>query len=76
LRYPADCWYDGPRVSRVCEEGAKRLLPHLGMTLQLNLGLYAIVIAVLIMASFLLPRKSARARPAPVTQAQPAAPGQ
>ena len=70
-RHAAGPWYDGPKVSVTCQAGAKRLLPRFGMTLFLNLSFYIIVIVVLVLASFWLPRKSAPTRPPAVTQAQP-----
>src|SRR3712207_2933348 len=37
-------WYDGPKVNEACEDGAKRWLPHKGMTWMFYWPFYAVVL--------------------------------
>jgi len=62
--------YDGPKVSEVCDAGAKRLLPHKGMTFALNQAFYAVVIVIVTVATVSLPPKEKPASP-PIPTIQP-----
>ena len=62
-------WYDGPRVSKVCKDGANRWWPRRGMTFVLNQPFYIVVILIIILTTVSLPSKRESARPqAPTTQ--------
>lgn len=52
-----DDWYDGPRVSEACRDGAKRKWPRAGMTFLLNQWFYAAVLVVVIATTVSLPAK-------------------
>jgi len=51
-------WYDGPKVSDACEDGAHRLWPKNGMTFVLNKPFYLVVILIIAVATISLPAKS------------------
>jgi hypothetical protein len=61
-------WYDGPRVSATCKEGAERLRPRAGMTLKLYAPVYIVIIAIIAFAMIFLPSRGSA-----VTQRQTAA---
>ena len=65
-------WYDGPRVSEACENGANRWWPRRGMTFVLNQPFYVAVILIIIIITVSLPLK----RPSAPPQAQTAQPDQ
>lgn len=50
-------WYDGPKVSQACENGARRLWPREGMTFILYRPFYLVVILIILFATFSLPQK-------------------
>jgi hypothetical protein len=50
-------WYDGPKVSAACREGADRLWPRKGMTLVQNLPFYVLVLLVIVITTMSLPPK-------------------
>ncbi|MDH4233644.1 MAG: hypothetical protein OEV15_00715 [Gallionella sp.] len=50
-------WYDGPKVSQACEDGAKRLWPREGMTFILYRPFYLVVILIILFTTFSLPQK-------------------
>jgi hypothetical protein len=52
-----DDWYDGPRVSEACRDGAKRKWPKAGMTFLLNQWFYIAVLVVVIATTVSLPAK-------------------
>jgi hypothetical protein len=65
-------WYDGPRVSEACQNGAERWWPHRGMTFVLNQPFYLVVILIIVLTTVSLPSKRESAPPqaptAPPTQ--------
>lgn len=63
-------WYDGPKVSEACKNGANRWWPHHGMTLVHNLPFYAVLLVIIAFATVSLPPKSA---PSQTPAVQPAA---
>jgi len=65
-------WYDGPRVSEACENGANRWWPRRGMTFVLNQPFYFVVILIVVLTTVSLPSKR---EPVP-TQAPTAQPAQ
>jgi uncharacterized membrane protein len=65
-------WYDGPRVSEACQDGANRWWPRRGMTFVLNQPFYLVVILIIILVTVSLPLKRTSAPP----QAQAAQPAQ
>jgi hypothetical protein len=50
-------WYDGPKVSEACQEGAHRWWPRHGMTFVLNQAFYVVVILIIVFATVSLPPK-------------------
>jgi hypothetical protein len=50
-------WYDGPRVSEVCAEGAGRWWPRGGMTFVLYRPFYLVVILIVIVTTIGLPKR-------------------
>ena len=68
---PCVGWYDGPRVSEACQEGANRWWPRRGMTFVLNQPFYFVVILTIFFATVSLPQKG-EATPPPVPTEQPA----
>lgn len=64
-------WYEGPKVSEACLEGAKRWWPHTGMTFILNQPFDLVVIVIVLFAAIWLPPKQV-ATSSPVPTAQPA----
>ncbi len=62
-------WYDGPRVSEACQEGANRWWPRNGMTFVLNRAFYLVVILIIIVATVSLPPR-VKPTPPPVPTAQ------
>jgi len=62
-----DGWYDGPKVSEACQEGANRWWPRQGMTFLLNQPFYVVVILIIIFTTVSLPPKMETAP----TQAEP-----
>jgi hypothetical protein len=50
-------WYDGPKVSETCKEGADRLRPRGGMTLRLYAPVYGVIIAIIVIAMIFLPSR-------------------
>ena len=68
---PVDGWYDGPKISETCLEGASRWWPQNGMTFILNLPFYIAVILVVIITTVSLPPKQ-EVTQASVPTAQPA----
>ena len=63
-------WYDGPKVSEACQEGANRWWPRSGMTFVLNQPFYFVVIVIVIFTTVSLPPKQG-ATPPPVPTVQP-----
>ena len=63
-------WYDGPRVSEACQEGANRWWPRHGMTFALNQAFYLVVILIILLVTVSLPPK-ARSAPSQVPTVQP-----
>ena len=68
---PVVGWYDGPRVSDACQEGANRWWPRSGMTFVLNQPFYFVVILIVILSTVWLPPKQG-ATPSPSPTVQPA----
>jgi hypothetical protein len=50
-------WYDGPKVSQACEDGAKRLWPYAGMTWVFYWPFYVIVFLITLCVALSLPDK-------------------
>lgn len=67
---PAVGWYDGPRVSEACQEGANRWWPRNRMTFVLNQPFYFVVIVIVVFTTVSLPQKQA-ATPPSVSTVQP-----
>jgi uncharacterized membrane protein len=62
-------WYDGPKVSEACQDGASRLWPRSGMTFALNQPSYLVVMLVIVVTTVSLPAKRASGpTPAPASQ--------
>jgi uncharacterized membrane protein YidH (DUF202 family) len=57
-------WYDGPRVSEACLDGANRNWPKKGMTYVLNHWFYIAVVLVVILTTVSLPEKHPAAKDA------------
>ena len=51
-------WYDGPRVSEACRDGANRWWPRRGMTFVLNQPFYFVVILIVFLTTLSLPSKT------------------
>jgi hypothetical protein len=64
-------WYDGPRVSRACQEGAHRKWPRRKMTFVINQPFYIVVILIIILITVSLPSKRKPPQPE-APNAQPA----
>jgi hypothetical protein len=64
-------WYDGPRVSEACQDGANRWWPRRGMTFVLNQPFYFVVVLIILLTTVSLPSKREPA-PAQTSAAQPA----
>lgn len=64
-------WYDGPRVSEACRDGANRWWPRRGMTFVLNQPFYLVVILIVVLTTVSLPSKRELGPPQAPT-AQPA----
>jgi hypothetical protein len=74
----ADCWYDGPKVSETCKDGAERLLPRAGMTLRLYAPVYGVILAIIVLAVVFLPSREsigASRQPALTTSVPPTSSG-
>jgi len=63
-------WYDGPKVSETCQDGANRWWPRHGMTFVLNQPFYLVVILIVVVTTVSLPSKRDAAPPRAAT-AQP-----
>jgi hypothetical protein len=50
-----ETWYDGPKITDTCNQGASRVWPRRGMTLVLNLGFYLVVTALVLLLAVALP---------------------
>lgn len=50
-------WYDGPRVSEACQNGANRWWPRRGMTFVLYQPFYFVVVLVVVLTTVSLPSK-------------------
>jgi hypothetical protein len=50
-------WYDGPRVSEVCADGARRWWPRAGMTFILYRPFYLVVLLIIIVTTIGLPKR-------------------
>ena len=62
-------WYDGPKVSEACQEGASRFWPHSGMTFLLNRPFYLAVILIILLTTVSLPQqKGSTSPPVPTVQ--------
>ena len=59
------CWYDGPKVSETCKDGADRLRPRDGMTLRLYAPVYGVIIAIIVTAMIFLPSRGSTVPPRP-----------
>lgn len=62
-------WYDGPRVSEACLDGATRKWPKSGMTFVLNLWFYFAVVLIVVVTTVALPAKRPAATNAAATTA-------
>jgi hypothetical protein len=67
----ATAWYDGPKVSKACQNGACRLLPRNGMTFLLHLPFYLVVVLVVVGTTAYLPAKRTSS-PSPAAASQSA----
>jgi hypothetical protein len=56
-RTGASGWYDGPRVSEVCADGARRWWPRAGMTFVLYRPFYLVVILIVVVTTIGLPKR-------------------
>jgi len=54
---PVIGWYDGPKVSESCQDGANRWWPRSGMTFVLNQPFYLVVIMIIVFTTISLPPK-------------------
>ena len=63
-------WYDGPRVSEACREGARRMWPKSGMTFLLNQWFYMAVVLVVVVTTVSLPPKHAAAPKSAIEKVQ------
>jgi hypothetical protein len=64
-------WYEGPKVSEACQDGASRRWPRSGMTFALNQPFYLVVVLVVVVTTASLPAKRSSA-PTPAAASQPA----
>lgn len=58
-------WYDGPKVSEACQDGATRKWPRNGMTFVLNQPFYVVVVLIIVLTTVSLPSKRESAPPQP-----------
>ena len=68
---PVVGWYDGPKVSEACQDGANRWWPRRGMTFVLNQPFYLVVVLIIVVTTLSLPPKRG-STPPPVPPVQPA----
>lgn len=64
-------WYDGPKVSEACRDGASRWWPRRGMTFLLNQPFYLVVIVIIVMTTLSLPSKRLAQPPEQAPTASP-----